>query len=203
MKRLSLSQACLLHAAGELGPKSSRRLMDHIDTYPAAMMEYDQTVAHLASLNSLPAITDEILPLKLEQIRRDIFNGVLARQRQEQRRELKRKLRPIFYRGMSVISGVAAALVVMAGVHMVQMRAAARAQRLQDATTSFRELAQTDMPASHTLMLQQMGAIRMSSDGASGIDADSPIGASNALMQFFNALDHVKLGVNSSIGTPQ
>ncbi len=203
MKRLSLSQACLLHAAGELGAESSRRLVEHIETYPAAMLEYDQTVANLASLKALPALEEEFRPLQLEQMRRQIHNGVIAKQRQERRKEIKRKLRPIFYRGMSLVSGVAAALVVMAGVHMVQMRAAARAQRLRDAATSFREFAQTNLPASHTLMLQQMNAGDHISNGGDEFDADSPIRGSNGLLQFLNAVDRVKLAVNSPVGPAQ
>jgi len=203
MKRLSLSQACMLHASGELGPESSRRLMKHVDASPAAMTEYDQAVANIATLNSLPALEDEFLPLRLEQIRSTILNGVITKQRQERRRELKKKLRPIFYRGMSLVSGVAAALVVMAGVHLVQMRAAARAQRLHDAAASFREFAQTDLPASHMLMLQQMDAGGRNSNGSMGFDAESPVGATNSLEQFLNAVDQVKLGATSAVGPAQ
>lgn len=203
MKRLSLSQACLLHAAGELGVESSQRLMEHIETYPAAMLEYDQTVTNLASLEVLPTLEEEFLPLQLKQVQRQITNGVITKQRQERRREIKRKLRPIFYRGMSLVSGVAAALVVMAGVHMVQMRAAARAQRLQDAATSFREFAQTDLPTSHSLMLRQMNVANHSSNSGDGFDADSPLGGANSLLQFLNAVDRVKLAVNSPVGPAQ
>ncbi|MGC8559200.1 MAG: hypothetical protein ACP5O1_00810 [Phycisphaerae bacterium] len=203
MKRLSLSQACLLHAAGEMGESSSKRLMEHIETYPAAMVEYEQAVAKIATLKSIPSIDDELKPLEQERIRSQIVRGVMEKQRRQKRAELKQKLRPLFYRTMSIASGVAAALVVMAGIHVVQMRSAARAQRLRDAVTDFREFAQTDLPASRMLRLQKLDSVGGMSSGSDEFDADAPIGASNNLVQFLNALDRIKLSAESAVNPAQ
>jgi hypothetical protein len=203
MKRLSLSQACLLHAAGELGRRSSKRLIEHIETYPAATVEYEQTSANMSLLESLPGIDEEIRPLEQERIRSKILRGVTQEHRRRRRAEFRRRLRPVFYRGMSIVSGVAAALVVMAAVHMVQMRAAARQQRLRDAVTAFREFAQTDLPVTRTLMLQKMDSMGGISRGGDDFDADAPIGASNHLVQFLNAVDQMKLGAESAVGPAQ
>ncbi len=203
MKRLSLSQACLLHAAGEMGASSSKRLMKHIETYPAAMVEYEQAVANLALLKSLPPIDEELKPLDQERIRSHIARGVVEKQRREKRAEFRQKLRPLFYRTMSIASGVAAALVVMAGIHVVQMRAAAREQRLRDAVTDFREFAQTHLPASRMLMLQKLDSSGGVSSGSDEFDANAPIGASNNLIQFLNALDRIKLSAESAVNPAQ
>ena len=203
MKRLSLSQACLLHAAGELGQRSSERLMEHVETYPAAMIEYEKAVAEIAVLQSLPTIDDELKPLELERIRHHIVRGIMDKRRREKRVEFRRRLRPLFYRTMSIASGVAAALVVMAGIHVVQMRSAAREQRLRDAVTDFREFAQTDLPASRMLMLQKVGSVGGMSSGSAPFDADAPIGSSNNLLQFLNAVEQVKLGADSAVGPAQ
>jgi hypothetical protein len=203
MKRLSLSQACLLHAAGEMGERSAARLMEHVETYPAAMVEHEQAVAKIAVLNSLPSIDDELKPLEQERIRSHIARGIVEKQRREKRAEFRQKLRPLFYRTMSIASGVAAALVVMAGIHVVQMRAAAREQRLRDAVTDFREFAQTDLPASRMLMLQKLDSSGGMSSGSGEFDADAPIGGSNTLIQFLNAVEKVKLGAQSAVSPPQ
>ena len=203
MKRLSLSQACLLHAAGELSESSSKRLMEHVETYPAAMVEYEQTAAKLALMGSLPTIDDELKPLEKERIRSQIARGVVEKQRREKRVEFRQKLRPLFYRTMSISSGVAAALVVMAGIHVVQMRAAAREQRLRDAVTDFREFVQTDLPASRMLRLQKLDSTGGMPSGSDEFDADAPIGASNNLVQFLNALDRIKLSAESAVNPAQ
>ncbi len=202
MKRLSLSQACLLHASGELGPEASKRLLAHIQANPSAMVEHDLVAGRYACLQSLPSLADELDQVSLERIRQNIVGGVLEKRRAHRRREIKRKLRPVYYRFMSIASGVAAALVVMAAIHVVQVRAQARAQQLSDAETTFQELAQTNLPARRSFMLRRMSWNRYSADGGSGIAASAPNGSS-AILQFLDALDRVRLNASSSISSPQ
>jgi len=40
MKKLTLTEACLMEASGELGGKAREKLHDHVNRFPRALLEY-------------------------------------------------------------------------------------------------------------------------------------------------------------------
>jgi hypothetical protein len=188
----------MLDVSGELGAEASGILRDHVETYPAAMFEYDQALSQFKQLNSLPPLSTLMDQVSLERMKQQVKQCVHDAVLQQRRAARWRSARRVFYRSMSIASGVAAALVIMAGVYIVRQHIQARQARIIDAESTFQEMAESHLPYHGGTSIRR---IRSRID-AFGTDKmfDAQTGAGNTgIMRLFNALD--KLPLRSSLDT--
>ncbi len=133
MKPSKLSQACLLDVSGELGTEASGLLREHVETYPDGMLEYDQALLKFKQLNSLPPLQSQMDQVALERMKQQVKSAVHDAVGQQQKAVRWNSMRRWFYRSMSIASGIAAALVIMAGVYIVRQHIQAHQARVMDA----------------------------------------------------------------------
>ena len=198
-KHLSLSQTCLLDVSGELGPKAWEHLQQHVATYPAAHLEYELVRGRFAMLQSLPKIEDQMDQVSKARIAAKIKKGIhqtIDRQRKAQRQA---KLARVFYGFMAAASGVAAALVVAAGVYIVHERQLAHRQRIVDAENTFQEVARTQLPGEGNSRVDSLARRISRLEQSGGISAEGNVGNSH-MMNLLDALD--SMHVTDSVPAP-
>ena len=189
-KHLTLSQTCLLDISGELGAKGQEHLEHHVTTYPAANLEYKLIRSRFALLRSLPTLEQQMDQVARARIAAGIKQGIhlaLDRQRKAHRQA---RLARIFYGFMAAASGVAAALVVAAGVYIVHERQLAHRQRIVDAENIFQEMAQTRLPGEGNSRVNSLTRRIARFERSGGISAESHVGNSS-MMNLLDALDSV------------
>ncbi|MGC9258612.1 MAG: hypothetical protein ACP5I8_00845 [Phycisphaerae bacterium] len=192
MKQLKLSQACLLDVSEELGSEARAILREHVETYPAAMLEYDQALAHFKVLQTLPPIASQIDQVTMERMRQQVQQAVHDAVVQQRRAVRWRAARRVYYRIMSVAAGVAAALVVMVGVYIVRQYIQAQQARLTDAESTFQEMAESQVPYRANPSIQRIRTRIDSLDAGNIFDAQNGVGSAG-IMHLFNALDKISL----------
>ncbi|MCL5945928.1 MAG: hypothetical protein M1472_03615 [Planctomycetes bacterium] len=192
MKQLKLSQACLLDVSGELGSEARALLREHVETYPDAMLEYDQALAHFKTLQTLPSMASQIDQVTLERMRQQVRQAVRDAVDQQRRTARWRVARRLFYRAMSVAAGMAAVLVVMAGVYIVRTHLQAQQERLMDAESTFQEMAESPLPYRSNTSIRRIRSRIDSLDAHNVFDAQSGVGSAG-MMRLFNALDKIPL----------
>ncbi len=124
MTRLNLPQTCLLDVSGELGKKAKAQLHEHVAKYPAAMLEYELVRGQFELLRSAPKLPfDELAARRTaDAIKQGVHRELSRREHQE---VMHRRWRMV-HRALAGITSVAAALVIYAGVKMVQTEATRR-----------------------------------------------------------------------------
>jgi hypothetical protein len=201
MKPSKLSQACLLDVSGELGAEASELLREHVETYPAGMLEYDQALSTFKQLNSLPPLESQMDQVSRERLKQQVKRAVHRAVGQQQKTARLRTMRRWFYRSMSIASGVAAAMVVMAGVYIVRQHIQAHQARVMDAENTFQEMAESHLPYRANTSIRQIRASIDRFGSRNMFDAQS--GADSAgMMQLFNALDKIPVP-GAEDGLPQ
>lgn len=134
MTRLTLSEACLMEASGELGAKAHAKLQAHIDKYPAALLEFEIARGNLEMLRTLPKV--QLTQDESRQIGSNIKVGIQQKLWQAQHARKSAYRWKIAYRTLAGITGVAAAMVITAGVLWVEkqnnLRALRNAEQLVD-----------------------------------------------------------------------
>ncbi len=201
MKQPKLSQSCLLDVSGELGPEASGILREHVETYPSAMFEYDLALSQYKQLRSLPGIESQMDQLSMQRMKQEVKDRVHGAVDQQRIAARRRMFRRVFYRSMSIASGVAAALVVMVGVYIVRQHIQAQQVRIRDAESTFQEMAESRFPYRAGTPIREIRA-RIDHFGTDNI-FDAQTGAGSAgIMRLFNALDKIPVpGVED--GLPQ
>lgn len=190
MKQPKLSQSCLLDVSGELGPEAGGILREHVETYPSAMFEYDQALSQYKQLRSLPSVESQIDRLSMERMKQQVKDRVHGAVDQQLSAARWRMFRRVFYRSMSIASGVAAGLVVMAGVYIVRQHIQAQQVRIMDAESTFQEMAESQFPYRASTPIRKIRA-RIDHFGTGGIfDAQTGEGSAG-IMHLFNALDKI------------
>ena len=201
MKPSKLSQACLLDVSGELGAEASGLLREHVETYPAGMLEYDQALSKFKLFNDLPRLESQIDQVSLERMKQQVKQAVHDAVDQQIKIVRRRAMRRWFYRTMSVASGVAAAAVVVAGVYIVRQHIQAHQARVMDAENTFQEMAESHLPYRANTSIRQIRASIDRFGSRNMFDAQS--GADSAgMMQLFNALDKIPVP-GAEDGLPQ
>ncbi len=168
-------------------------------TYPAAHLEYELVRSRFALLESLPKLDDQLDQVSKARIVANIKKGIhqsLERQRKSQRQA---KLARVFYGFMAAASGVAAALVVAAGVYIVHERQLAHRQRILDAENTFQEVAQTQLPGEGNSRMDTLARRIARLEQSGGISAEGNVGNSH-MMNLRDALDTVQ--VTDSVPAP-
>ena len=201
MKPNKFSQACLLDVSGELGAEARGILCDHVETYPAAMLEYDQVLLRFKQLNSLPTVESQIDQVSMERMKRHAKHSIHDAVHQQQKAARWRIMRRWFYRSMSVASGVAAAGVVIAGIYIVRQHIQAHQARVMDAENTFQEMAESHLPYRANTPIRLIRT-RIEHFGAGNLfDAQSGAGSAG-IMHLFNALDKIPIP-GTEDGVPQ
>ena len=201
MKSNKFSQACLLDVSGELGAEARGILRDHVETYPAAMLEYDQVLLRFKQLNSLPTVESHIDQVARERMKRQVKHGIHDAVHQQQKAARWRIMRRWFYRSMSIASGVAAAAVVMAGIYIVRQHIQAHQARVMDAENTFQEMAESHLPYQANTPIRLIRT-RIEHFGTGNLfDAQSGAGSAG-IMHLFNALDKIPIP-GTEDGVPQ
>lgn len=118
MTRLNLAQTCLLHVSGELGTKAKAQLEEHVEQFPAALVEFELVKGQYAMLRSLPQ--PHMSSEQRRQIASAIKQGVHRKLRQQENARAAKKRWKLIYRAMAGVTGIAASLVIAAGMWMVQ-----------------------------------------------------------------------------------
>jgi hypothetical protein len=133
--KLTLTEACLMEASGELGGKAQAHLREHIAKYPAALRECEIARANLALLQPLPKV--ELSEEQRRIIGNDIKAGVQRKLWVRRHEEQAQKRWKHIYRALAVASAVAAAVVVTGSFYYLdvqnskQRSAVARAELLR------------------------------------------------------------------------
>ena len=198
-KHLSLSQTCLLDVSGELGPKGREHLQNHVATYPAAHLEYELVRGRFELLESLPKFVDQLDQVSKARIAATIKQGIHRSLDEQRKSQRQAKLARVFYGFMAAASGVAAALVVAAGVYIVHERQLAHRQRILDAENTFQEVAQTQLPGEGNSRVDTLARRIARLERSGGISAESNVGNSH-MMNLLDALDTVH--VTDSVPAP-
>ncbi len=198
-KHLSLSQTCLLDVSGELGPKAREHLQQHVATYPAAHLEYELVRGRFAMLQSLPKIEDQMDQVSKARIAAKIKKGIHQTLDAQRKARRQAKLARVFYGFMAAASGVAAALVVAAGVYIVHERQLAHRQRIVDAENTFQEVARTQLPGEGNSRVDSLARRISRLEQSGGISAEGNVGNSH-MMNLLDALD--SMHVTDSVPAP-
>jgi hypothetical protein len=133
-KKLTLTEACMMDASGELGAAAKARLLEHVQQFPKALLEYEIARGNMALLNALPKpeMSDEEKKKMANAIKAGIQKKILDKKREEQ---AKRRMK-LIYRAVAGISAVAAGLVIamsinyLVGQDQKQRMAVARAEQV-------------------------------------------------------------------------
>ncbi len=197
--KLSLSQTCLLDVSGELGAGAKEHLQQHVQKYPAAHLEYELAPGRYTLLRSLPGKTDQLDQFTRENIADGIKKGIHQVLDDQRRRQRQAGLARLFYGFMAVASGVAAALVVAAGVYIVHERQIAHRQQIQDAESTFQEMAESQLPGEGHSRVDALARRLELMEHDGKISAEGNAGNSN-MMNLLDALDSVH--VTDSTPTP-
>ncbi len=197
MKRLNLKQACLLDVSGELGAEAGGILREHVETYPAAMFEYDQAIAQFKRLESLPPLESQMDQLALERMKQRVKDSLHDALKSRRKAARRRTIRRWFYRSMSMASGVAAALVIMAGVYIVHQHIAFRQARIMDAENTFQEVADSKLPYRANASISRLRSSIDSLGTDHVFDAQSGVGNAG-IMRLFKALDKIPMPMSGA-----
>ena len=192
MKQFSLSKICLLAVSGELGADAWERLRKHLSTHPAARLEYEQLRRRFDQLQSLPRLPEELDPVSRARIAASIKRGIHKALEQQRHMERRRKMMRAVYRCLSVASGVAACLIIAAGVYLVRLREQIQEQNILDAESTFQEVAQSNLPGTNNSPLGLLARRIERMEKSRGLAAESGLGDAN-WMNLLNALDKVNL----------
>ena len=198
-KHLSLSQTCLLDVSGELGPKGREHLQNHVATYPAAHLEYELVRGRFELLESLPKFVDQLDQVSKARIAAKIKKGIHQTLDAQRKARRQAKLARVFYGFMAAASGVAAALVVAAGVYIVHERQLAHRQRIVDAENTFQEVARTQLPGEGNSRVDSLARRISRLEQSGGISAEGNVGNSH-MMNLLDALD--SMHVTDSVPAP-
>lgn len=191
MSRLNLSQHCLLDVSGELGDKARDKLQDQVATYPAAMLEYEVIRGQFELLRSIPEFHDTLTSRQTRQIGENIKAGIQHALAEQRRAVVAARRRRIMYRVLSVVSGVAACLVIAAGFMTVRREMQVRQARLRDAELSLREMAHSDLSDPATQRYRRIARAINRLEHASNTSLASR-GGSRSMMRLLDALDRVR-----------
>lgn len=110
MSKFNLPQTCLLDVSGELGEKAQAQLHQHVEQFPAALLEYQVVKGQFDLLRSIPKVelAEERKLFLAAQIKQGIHRKLTER---ESRRNANRRWKMI-YHALAGASGLAACLVV-------------------------------------------------------------------------------------------
>lgn len=192
MKSNKFSQACLLDVSGELGTEARGILRDHVETYPAAMLEYDQVLLRFKRLNALPPLESHMDQVSLERMKQQVKQSLHEAVHQQHKTARWRMMRRWFYRSMSIASGVAAAVVIMAGIYIVRQHIQAHQARVMDAENTFQEMAESHLPYQANTPIRLIRTRIEHFGGGNVFDAESGAGSAG-IMHLFNALDKIAI----------
>ena len=165
--KLTLTEACLMEASGELGGKARARLLEHVQKYPAALLEYEIARGNLALLKMLPKVEisdDEKLALA-SNIKVGVQRKIWARRHEEQAQQRWKRV----YKALAWSSAAAAAVVIAASITFVQVQ-----ENQQRVAIARAQLNRTE----------QVLDSYMAADQPSGIDSDI-----NSVSKGLEALD--------------
>ncbi len=191
MSRLNLSQHCLLDVSGELSAKAQSKLQDQVATYPAAMLEYEVIRGQFEMLRSIPEFHDTLPSRQTRQIGENIKRGIQEALELQRRQVIAARRRKILYRVLSVVSGVAACLVIAAGFITVRRDMQRRQARLRDAELSLREMAHSDLSDPATQRYRRIARAINRLEHSSNTSLASRGGNGN-MMRLLDALDQVR-----------
>jgi hypothetical protein len=146
MKQFKLWQKCLLEVSGELNRSAREKLRDQVDTYPDARIEYEVIRGRYKLLRSLPKPEDQLDPVSLARLeqsfKQSVHKALDAKDKQRQRDRLIGS----GYRLLLVASGMAAGLLLVAGLSFMHMESQNQQQGIVDAENTFTELAESKLP---------------------------------------------------------
>ncbi|MCL2649103.1 MAG: hypothetical protein FWD61_19240 [Phycisphaerales bacterium] len=127
MTRLNLSEACLLEASGELGSATRQRLYAHMEKHPEAQRQFEQIKRDLSLLRSIPKrqMTEETR----QKLATSIKAGIRKKLRQIEREELSCRRWRMIYNSLAGVSAVAAALIIVAGLWVINRSASQNRER--------------------------------------------------------------------------
>ena len=135
-KKLTLTEACLMEASGELGANAKAKLLEHVQQFPKALLEYEIARGNMALLNSLPkpSMTDADKKKMSNAIKAGIQKKLLEQKHEEQ---AARRWK-LIHKAVASVSAVAAGLVIAMSVNYLinensrQQAAVARAEQTLD-----------------------------------------------------------------------
>jgi hypothetical protein len=141
--KLTLTEACLLEASGELGGKAHAHLQEHIAKYPAALLEYEIARGNLSLLKTLPKVelSEDQKRIIGNNIKAGVQKKLWAKRHEEQANQRWKHI----YRALAVASAVAAAVVVTGSFYYLDQEnakqrsamAKAQLQRTEQVLDSF------------------------------------------------------------------
>ena len=134
MTRLTLSETCMLEASGELGESTRQRLMAHLEKHPEARQHLEQIKGQLELLRSMPKL--ELSDEMRKQLASSIKQGVQKKLRMMEREELARRRWKLIYRSLAGVSAAAAAVIVVAGLFVINQSIAQRREQERIAAVS-------------------------------------------------------------------
>ncbi len=190
MKRLNLSQTCLLEVSGELGASARAKLQEHIETYPAALLEFELVRNRFAMLRSLPTFDDQCDQFTREKIAQSIKTGIHQALRKRRAAASRRRWVRAGYALLSAGSGMAACLLIGASIYMVNLHIQQRQQRILDAEHSIEDVAKANLPDQSGSSYGKMATAISSLEKSNGIATTRSIGNMH-MMQLLDALDQV------------
>ncbi len=114
-KKLTLTEACLMDASGELGANAKAKLAEHVQQFPKALLEYEIARGNMALLNSLPksAMTD----VGAKKMSNAIKAGIQKKLVEQKREEQARRRWKLIHRAVAGVSAVAAGLVIAMSIN--------------------------------------------------------------------------------------
>jgi hypothetical protein len=135
-KKLTLTEACLMDASGELGVNAKAKLAEHVQQFPKALLEYEIARGNMALLKSLPkpAMTDADAKKMANAIKAGIQKKLLGQKREEQARRRWK----LIHKAVAGVSAAAAGLVIALSITYLvnensrQQAAVARAEQTLD-----------------------------------------------------------------------
>jgi hypothetical protein len=147
-KKLTLTEACLMDASGELGANAKAKLHEHVQQFPAALLEYEIARGNMALLKSLPkpTMTDADKKKMANVIKAGIQKRLLEQKREEQ---AKRRWK-LIHKAVAGVSAVAAGLVIAMSVNYLmnentrQHNAVARVEQVLNTYYSADAAAETE-----------------------------------------------------------
>ena len=121
MTRMNLSDAMLLEASGELSAPTRAKLQAHLASHPEARVQFEQIKGDLQLLRSMPRL--ELSEETRRAMATSIKQGVQKRLRQIEWQEKAGRRWKLIYRSLAGVSAAAAAIVVVAGILVINKSA--------------------------------------------------------------------------------
>jgi len=183
VKPVKLWQQCLLDVSGELTHTAREKLRDRVEKYPDAKIEYEVIRGRYKLLRSLPPPDESIDPIDLQRMQRSVKGAVQKELDKNQRKLGFNRFKHAGFRFMLVASGMAAGLLLVAGLSLLQIQSQSRQESLLDAENTFNELAESKLP------MQSGDALSDLADKIASLQKSPSVESRIGNAQFMNLLD--------------